>query len=92
MLSVRLRLFATIGLTVLAGIAAEHPSAASIGGWLLGFGLLMDMERRWGVWAHPELVHHPHTPGETLGPKRAVIAVVTLLLFVALFMPTPISV
>ena len=53
--------------------------------WLMWFGMLHLMARASGT------DHPPTEPGELDGPRR-VIAVATLILFVALFMPTPWSV
>jgi membrane-associated protease RseP (regulator of RpoE activity) len=52
--------------------------------WLFWFGLLILM-RRMGGRDHP-----PTEPGE-LSPARRVVAVLTLILFVLLFMPTPMA-
>lgn len=52
--------------------------------WLVWFGLLMLMRRAAGGEEHP-----PYDPGETLSPMRKVVAVGTLLMFVLIFMPTP---
>lgn len=51
--------------------------------WLVWFGMLSLMARVSG----PE--HPPTEPGEALGPVRTVIAVVCLVLFLLLFMPSP---
>jgi membrane-associated protease RseP (regulator of RpoE activity) len=51
--------------------------------WLVWFGLLTLMRRLGG----PE--HPPTDPGEELGPGRTTVAVLCLLLFFLLFMPSP---
>jgi membrane-associated protease RseP (regulator of RpoE activity) len=51
--------------------------------WLVWFGILTLMMRLGG----PE--HPPTDPGEELGPARTAVAVLCLLLFLALFMPSP---
>ncbi len=52
--------------------------------WLLWFGLLWLMRRMSGV-------NHPPTDPSTLSPKRRVVALVCLAIFVLLFMPTPLA-
>ena len=54
------------------------------------FGLLF-LEARRGVFREPELLAHPPTSAAPLDTPRAVVAVITLLFFVGLFMPTPIA-
>ncbi|HRG99811.1 MAG TPA: site-2 protease family protein [Polyangiaceae bacterium] len=59
--------------------------------WFLGlFGLLVAEARR-GVFQEPALLAHPPTGAAPLDAPRAVVAVLTLLFFVGLFMPTPIA-
>lgn len=55
------------------------------GFWLLWFGVTGFLARLSGGYRHP-----PFEPGE-LSPGRKVVAVVTLALFVLLFMPTPLA-
>lgn len=52
--------------------------------WLLWFGLLALLRRLGGGVDHP-----PTDPGTTLSPMRRMVAASCLLLFVVLFMPTP---
>ena len=54
--------------------------------WLVWFGMLSLMARVSG----PD--HPPTDPGEALGPVRTVVAVLCLVLFVLLFMPSPLVV
>lgn len=51
--------------------------------WLVWFGILTMMARLSG----PD--HPPTDPGEPLGPVRSAVAIFCLLLFVLLFMPSP---
>lgn len=62
-------------------------------GWLIGLGIALGMEWRFGA-LRPGSRHfdHPDAGGAPLGPVRVAIAVLTLLLFVLLFMPQPIAV
>lgn len=67
-------------------------SASSIGQaignstfWLLWFALLWGMRRMAGG------VNHPPTNPSTLSPKRRLVAMLCLALFVVLFMPTPMA-
>jgi hypothetical protein len=59
--------------------------------WFMAlFGLLyMEIER--GVFRDRELLSHPPTSEAPLDVVRTIVAVVTLLFFVGLFMPTPIA-
>lgn len=89
-LGVRNRAVATLGLALLAGILHDRTQLLVWIGWLLGLGVLLVMEVRWGSLRRDStLVDHPATGGESLGLGRAIVAVVTLVFFVLLFMPTP---
>jgi hypothetical protein len=58
------------------------------------FGLLfaiVALEARRGVFRDPEMLSHPPTSELPLDRARVAVAVVTLLFFVGLFMPTPIA-
>ena len=59
--------------------------------WFAGLFALLAVEARRGVFAEPDLLAHPPTGPEPLDRPRAVVAVITLLFFVGLFMPTPIA-
>jgi len=56
-----------------------------------GLGMLIAMEVRGGVLRRHDLLDHPATAAAPLDRGRAVIAVLTLLVFVLLFMPQPFS-
>jgi membrane-associated protease RseP (regulator of RpoE activity) len=88
---VRTRLVATLGLALLAGVGRQHSSPILWIGWFAALGVLLAMEVRGGVLRPHSLVDHPATGAAPLGKVRATIAIVTLLFFVALFMPTPMS-
>lgn len=96
-LSIRTRIFATLGLVILSAMAHEYSRAHHLGSKLLvvaffaGLGLLLAMEMRGGVLRKHELLDHPPTGEEPLDTKRKVVAVATLVLFVLLFMPEPFS-
>ncbi len=62
--------------------AAAWFPASSVTVWLTIFVLLMVMRRTAGS-------DHPPVDDEKLSPKRRVVAVATLLMFVAIFMPSP---
>jgi membrane-associated protease RseP (regulator of RpoE activity) len=89
-LSVRTRVFATVGLVLLASLLHDR---ASVGVWVAWFGglfVLLTMEARWGVLrAKSTLLDHPVTGPAPLTIGRAIIATVTLAFFALLFMPTP---
>lgn len=90
-LSVRTRVVITIGLGVLASLARTHASWSLVGGFLAALGVLIAMELRGGVLRRHDLLDHPSTGSEPLDAPRKIVAVVTLLLFAALFMPEPFS-
>jgi membrane-associated protease RseP (regulator of RpoE activity) len=88
---IRTRAVATLGLLLLAGFGRERSSLLLWAGWFVGLGILLAMEARFGVLRPHTLLDHPPTGAAPLGPSRKAIAIVTLLFFVLLFMPTPIS-
>jgi membrane-associated protease RseP (regulator of RpoE activity) len=91
-LGIRTRVFATLGLTVLAGLFHESTSPILWGSWFVGLAVLISMEVRWGALrTSSTLLDHPASGGEPLRFGRAAIAIVTLALFALLFMPTPIA-
>jgi membrane-associated protease RseP (regulator of RpoE activity) len=89
-LNVRTRLVAVVGLLVLASYGREHSNALLWLAWFVGLGLLLAMEVKGGALRQSTLLDHPPTGAERLGAGRATVAVVTLVIFGLLFMPTPI--
>ena len=91
-LGVRTRAIATLGLALLAGAFHERSSPLIWVAWFAGLGVLLVMEVRWGsLRRESTLLDHPPTGSEPLGTGRALIAIVTLAFFLALFMPSPIT-
>jgi membrane-associated protease RseP (regulator of RpoE activity) len=89
-LGVRNRAVAVLGLTLIAGILHDRTKVLLWVAWLVGLGVLLAMEVRWGsLRRESTLVDHPPTGGERLGVGRTIVAIVTLVFFVLLFMPTP---
>ncbi|MBK6695861.1 MAG: site-2 protease family protein [Myxococcales bacterium] len=94
----RQRLFGIFGLVALSSYGAHRRAEGLFWvAWFVGLGLLLAMERRGGSLrsarpTEPGLFDHPETVDATteLGAGRKAVAVVTLLFFVLLFMPTPI--
>ncbi len=86
------RLLAVLGLAILAGWGRESGSILLWGAWFFGLIVLIAMEAKWGVLGDPTPLEHPPTNDEPLTLGRRALAVVTLLLFVLLFMPTPIAI
>ena len=90
-LATRTRVVATLGLAIIAGIGREKSSSVLWLAWFASLGVLLAMEIRWGTLRPNKLLDHPATGEARLGAGRAAIAVFSLLLFAALFMPTPIA-
>jgi membrane-associated protease RseP (regulator of RpoE activity) len=89
-LGVRSRVVAVLGLAVLAGLLHDRTQLMLWVAWLVGLGVLLTMEVRWGsLRRESTLVDHPPTGGERLGVGRTIVAIVTLVFFVLLFMPSP---
>jgi membrane-associated protease RseP (regulator of RpoE activity) len=89
--SIGVRLVGTLGLAMLAGLLREYGRPWHFIPWFVAMGMLLAMEARGGALSQPNLLDHPATGPAPLGAVRTVIAVVTLLFFVLLFMPTPIA-
>jgi membrane-associated protease RseP (regulator of RpoE activity) len=88
----RTRLFATLGLLLLAGMLRDKSWPLLWGAWFAGLGVLVAMEARWGsLRSSSRLLDHPPTGEHPLSLVRAAIAIVTLAFFALLFMPTPIA-
>ncbi len=83
-----LAIFALIGL---AELGASHPSWLVWVSWFVGLALLLAMERRGGALGDTNLLDHPPTGEGPLDGKRKAIAWFTLIVFVLLFMPAPIT-
>ena len=60
-------------------------------GFAVALVIMIWLEATRGVFRKHGLFDHPEVSDQKLDPVRTVIAVVTLLLFAALFMPTPFS-
>jgi membrane-associated protease RseP (regulator of RpoE activity) len=90
-LGARTRLFATLGLVILAGVGRDYPSVLLWIAWFAGLFLLLAMERRGGALRPSSLLDHPPTGAAPLTIGRAIVAIFTLVVFACLFMPTPIS-
>ncbi len=90
-LSAGTRIAATVLLAVLASLGRDHAYPTLWAAWFVGLAVLLAMEVRGGTLRHHRLFDHPDVGSEPLGMARTVIAVVTLALFVALFMPTPMA-
>jgi membrane-associated protease RseP (regulator of RpoE activity) len=89
-LGVRTRAVATLGLALIAGVLHDQTRLLLWVAWLVALGVLLTMEVRWGsLRRESTAVDHPATSGERLGPARTIVAIVTLVFFVLLFMPTP---
>jgi membrane-associated protease RseP (regulator of RpoE activity) len=90
-LSIGNRVMATLPLVLLASYGRDHSSPMLWVTWFIGLGILIAMEVRGGTLRKHELFVHPPTGPEPMGLARVIVAIVTLLFFALLFMPTPIS-
>ncbi len=92
-IGIRPRVFATLGLALLAGLFHDRTNPVLWVTWFVGLGVLLAMEVRWGALRRASvLLDHPPTGSQPLTAGRTVVAVVTLAFFVLLFMPTPFSI
>jgi membrane-associated protease RseP (regulator of RpoE activity) len=80
----------TIGLVLTSWVLHDHGSAFLWMALLAALGVLITLEARWGALRpSSHALDHPPTGPTPLPLGRAIVAVVTLSLFVLLFMPTP---
>ena len=92
-IGIRPRVVATLGLALLAGIFHDRTTPLLWVAWFAGLGVLLAMEVRWGALRMAStLLDHPPTGAQPLTVGRMVIAVITLVFFLLLFMPTPFSI
>jgi len=85
----RTRVFAIASLLALAMLGEQYDRTIIWLAWGVVLALTLAMERRAGVLRPHDLLDHPPTGAAALGPGRKAIAIVTLAMFVLLFMPTP---
>ena len=88
-LSIRTRIFALFGLIGMGSLGAEYDKAVVWIGFFAGLGFLLAMEVKGGALRDHGMFDHPPTGEQPLGFGRKVVAVITLAMFAALFMPTP---
>jgi membrane-associated protease RseP (regulator of RpoE activity) len=88
-LTVRTRLAATIGLVVLASVARDNRSPVLPLAFFTGLAILVAMEVKGGVLRRHDLLDHPPTAPAPLDRGRALVAILTLVMFALLFMPEP---
>ena len=79
------------GLVTLSSIGRTDNKPIVWIGFFIGLAFVIAMEVRAGTLRTHKLFDHPATGDEKLGIGRTAIAIVTLLMFIALFMPTPMS-
>lgn len=89
-ISIRTRLVTLIGLLAMAWAGTEAKTQPIVWiGFFGGLALFLAMEVRGGVLRKHTLFDHPPTGEAPLGWGRKAVAVLTLAMFVLLFMPTP---
>jgi membrane-associated protease RseP (regulator of RpoE activity) len=80
----------TLGLVLTAWVLHDHASAFLWIALLSALAVLIALEARWGALRpSSRTLDHPPTGATPLSRGRTIVAVITLALFVALFMPTP---
>ncbi len=89
--TIRMRLIALAGLIGLAWLAEDNATPMLPLAFFVGLALLVAMEVKGGVLRPNDILDHPATGPEPLDRTRAVVAVLTLVFFVLLFMPQPFS-
>ncbi len=90
-LTIRTRAIALVLLIGFAAFMEDSPRVLPWVAWFVGLGLLIAMEVRGGVLRRHSLLDHPPTGSAKLDPVRAGVAIFSLVMFVLLFMPTPIQ-
>lgn len=90
-LGARPRILATVALLVLSGVGRERGGGLVWLAWGTTLVLLLAMERLRGSLRPHSLLDHPPTGEHALGPGRTGVAILTLVLFALLFMPTPVA-
>jgi membrane-associated protease RseP (regulator of RpoE activity) len=90
-LTVGTRILATLGLVGVASLAREKEGFLVPIAFFAGLAILLAMEVKGGSLRPNTLLDHPSTGAEPLDGKRKAIAIFTLVMFVLLFMPEPIS-
>jgi hypothetical protein len=74
---------------VIASVARDNRSPLLPLAFFIGLGMLVAMEVRGGVLRRHDLLDHPPTGSAPLDRARAIVAVLTLVVFALLFMPEP---
>ena len=92
-IGIRPRVVGLLGLALLVGLFHDRTSPLLWVSWFAALGVLIAMEIRWGVLRSAStLLDHPPTGSQPLNPGRMAIAILTLTLFLLLFMPTPFAI
>ena len=92
-IGIRPRVVAILGLALLVGLFHDRASPLLWLTWFAALGVLIAMEIRWGVLRSAStLLDHPPTGSQPLTPGRMAVAILTLTLFLLLFMPTPFAI
>jgi len=89
--TVKARIISTFGLVGVAGLAHEIEGFLVPIAFFAGLALLLAMEVKGGSLRPNSLLDHPSTGAEPLDGRRKAVAILTLVFFVLLFMPEPIS-
>lgn len=87
----RTRILALAGVFALFMFGHESRSTIFWIGWFGSLAAMLALEVRFGVLRKNTLLDHPPTGAAPLGTVRTIVAVFSLVLFVLLFMPTPIA-
>lgn len=90
-LTIGTRIAATLGLVTVGSLARDHEGFVMPLAFFAGLGLLLAMEVKGGALRPNNLLDHPSTGEAPLDGRRKAVAIFTLVMFVLLFMPEPIS-
>ncbi len=90
-IGIRTRAFAVVSLIALAALGEQYNRPVVWAAWFIVLGLTLAIERRGGVLRPHGLLDHPPTGSAPLGAGRKAVALLSLVMFALLFMPTPVE-
>jgi membrane-associated protease RseP (regulator of RpoE activity) len=88
---IRTRIVMIVAFLFGASAFSPAPPRLAMLGWIVMLGGLLFVERTRGTLRTHDLFDHPPTEDDTLDTPRKIVGFVTLVLFVLLFMPSPMT-